>query len=221
MLPKSLQKLIDSFAKLPGVGKKTAQRFAYFLLRSHRDISQDMIEALGALKSEITLCRECFMISDGPLCSVCGNPRREKNTICVVENIFDAEAIERSGEYHGVYHILHGRIAPLDNMTPEDLKIKELVIRIKRQLPVVPPRRDINEVASPRLGLPDNAPLEIILATNPSSEGETTAFYIQKLLKPLGVKVTRIATGIPVGADLEYADEITLARALKGRQNYE
>lgn len=202
MLPKSLQKLIDSFAKLPGVGKKTAQRFAYFLLRSHRSVSQEMIEALGALKNEITLCRECFMISDGPLCGICGNPRREKNTVCVVENIFDAEAIERSGEYHGVYHILHGRIAPLDNMTPEDLKIKELVIRIKRLQT-------------------NGTQLEIILATNPSSEGETTAFYIQKLLKPLGVKVTRIATGIPVGADLEYADEITLGRALKGRQNYE
>lgn len=202
MLPKSLKKLIDSFAKLPGVGEKTAQRFAYFLLRSHKSLTDDISDSLTHLKDNITLCRECFMISDTPICTVCSNPRREKQTICVVEHIFDAEAIERSGEYHGVYHVLHGRIAPLDEISPEDLKIKELVARIQR----------LN---------PKNAALEIILATNPSSEGETTAFYIQKLLKPLGVKITRIATGIPVGADLEYADEITLARALKGRQNYE
>lgn len=142
------------------------------------------------------------MISDGPLCTICSNPRRDKNIVCVVEHVFDAEAIERSGEFKGVYHILHGRIAPLDNITVVDLKIKELVTRVKKYQE-------------------SNTPLEIILATNPSSEGETTALYLQKLLKPLGVKLTRIATGIPVGADLEYADEVTLARALKGRQTYE
>lgn len=208
MLPKSLQKLIDAFAKLPGVGKKTAQRYAYFLLRSHRSLSKDIGESLMHLQENIALCHECFMISEAAaagaasLCSICGNPRRDQSTICVVEHVFDAEAIERSAEYHGVYHVLHGRIAPLDNVTPDDLKIKELLMRIKR-------RQE------------KDGSLEIILATNPSSEGETTAFYIQKLLKPLGVKLTRIATGIPVGADLEYADEVTLARALKGRQNYE
>jgi recombination protein RecR len=202
MLPKSLQKLIDAFAKLPGVGKKTAQRYAYFLLRSHRSLSKDIGESLLHLQDRVVLCRECFMISDDPLCPICSNPRRDQSTICVVEHVFDAEALERSGEYHGVYHVLHGRIAPLDNMTPDDLKIKELLTRIKR----------IHG---------NGGALEIILATNPSSEGETTAFYIQKLLKPLGVKLTRIATGIPVGADLEYADDLTLARALKGRQNYE
>lgn len=207
MLPKSLQKLIDSLAKLPGVGQKTAQRFSYFLLRSHRSLSQEIGENLLSLKDCIGLCRQCFMITDigdgsSGLCSICVNPRRDSCTICVVENVFDAEAIERSGEYKGVYHILHGRIAPLDDVTPDDLKIKELVKRVEEHK-----KKDDK--------------LEIILATNPSSEGETTAFYLQKTLKPFGVKLTRIATGIPIGAELEYADEITLGRAIKGRQDYD
>lgn len=146
------------------------------------------------------------MISDQLVCAICANARRNKNMICVVESVFDAEAIERCGEFSGVYHILHGRISPLDDVMPDDLKIKELVLRIKN---------------AKKYGGSNGENLEIILATNPSSEGETTAFYLQKLLKPLGVKLTRIATGIPVGADLEYADEITLGRAIKGRQNYE
>lgn len=205
MLPKSLQKLIDSFAKLPGVGQKTAQRFAYFLLRSHRSVSHELAESLTRLKDEIRLCSECFMISDLELCTICKNPRRDKNLICVVEHVFDAEAIEQSGEFSGVYHILHGRIAPLDDVTPEDLKIRELIKRV---------RGTGSPQAMGRVA-------EIIIATNPSSEGEMTAIYLQKLLKPLGVKITRIATGIPMGADLEYADSITLARAIKGRQDYE
>lgn len=200
MLPKSLQKLIDSFAKLPGVGKKTAERYAYFLLRSHRSLADEIGETLLKLKENISLCRECFMVTDSELCGICSNARRDDNVICVVEHIFDAEAIERSGEFRGKYHVLHGRISPLDHMSPDDLKINELVARVNRL---------------------QAKNLEIILATNPSSEGETTALYLQRLLKPLGVSVTRIATGIPVGADLEYADEVTLARALKGRQNYE
>ncbi len=200
MLPRSLQKLIESFAKLPGVGKKTAERYAYFLLRSHRSLANDIGESLLHIKDSIMLCSDCFMIADTTRCSICTNPRRDEKTICVVEDIFDAEAIERSGEYRGVYHILHGRIAPLDNMTPDDLKIKELVTRVRHA--------QGNE----------GGVLEIILATNPSSEGETTAFYLQKLLKPLGVKITRIATGIPVGADLEYADDVTIARSLEGRR---
>ncbi len=202
MLPQSLQKLIDSLTKLPGVGRKSAERLAYFLLRSHRSLSQDIGESLLHLKEEITLCRECFMITDEELCGICSNPRRDKRTICVVEHIFDAEAIERSGEYGGVYHVLHGRIAPLDDMMPEDLKMRELATRVAN-------------LASA------GTPIEIIIATNPSSEGETTALYINKLLKSHPVKLTRIATGIPVGADLEYADDVTLARAMKGRQNYE
>lgn len=203
MLPKSLQKLISLFTKLPGVGEKTAQRFAYFLLRSHRSLTREMAETLSRLQDSLALCRECFMIADAQsLCAICKNPRREKSTICVVENVFDAEAIERSGEYRGAYHVLHGRIAPLENITADDLKIKELILRVKRQMN-------------------SGVPIEIILATNPNSEGEVTAIYLQKCLKQFGVKLTRIATGIPVGAEMEYADEITLARAIKGRQNYE
>lgn len=202
MLPKPLKKLIDAFAKLPGVGNKSAERFAYFLLRSHRSLSEELGEALLRAKDSVVLCRECFMMSEGELCGICANARRDHQMICVVEHVFDAEAIERSGEYRGAYHVLHGRIAPLDNVTPADLKITELLARIKRRLA-------------------EEKNMEIILATNPSSEGETTAIYLHQLLKPLGVKVTRIATGIPVGADLEYADEVTLGRALKGRQNYE
>lgn len=199
MLPKSLQKLIRTLSKLPGIGPKTAERLAYFLLRSHRSLARELGETLLHIQENIQLCRECFLIADSPLCGICSNLRRDKQIICVVEQVFDAEAIERSGEFHGVYHVLHGRIAPLDDIMPDDLKIKELVARVKRCAGEV----------------------EIILATNPSSEGEVTAIYIQKLLKPLDVKLTRIATGIPVGGDLEYADEVTLARALKGRQIYE
>lgn len=202
MLPASLQQLIDSLSRLPGIGKKSAQRLAYFLLRSHRSLSQELGESLLNIKDEVTLCKDCFMLSDNDLCSICSNARRDRKIICVVEHVFDAEAIERSGEYNGLYHILHGRISPLDDMTPEDIKVKELITRIQRMDP-------------------KGESLEIIIATNPSSEGETTAFYIQRLLKTLGVKLTRIATGIPVGADLEYADEITLGRAMKGRQKYE
>lgn len=207
MLPKSLEQLIDNLSKLPGVGRKTAERYAYFLLRSHRGLARELGETLINLPRALTLCSECFYIAepgeDGvALCNMCRMPRRDKNQICVVEQIFDAEAIERSGEHHGLYHVLHGRIAPLDNMVAEDIKIKELVARVKRltsggQIP------------------------EIILATNPSTEGDVTALFIHQLLKPLGVKLTRIATGIPMGADIEYADEITLGRALKGRQNFE
>jgi recombination protein RecR len=209
MLPQSLQKLINNLAKLPGVGKKTAQRYAYFLLREHRSLANEIGSSLIELQNEVKLCKECFMIADSELCGICVNRRRDRNSICVVEHIFDVEAIERSGEHHGVYHVLHGRISPLDKMTPEDLKINELFVRIQRL-------QETNSASATGA-----VAIEIILATNPSSEGETTAFYLQKLLKPLDVKITRIATGIPVGADLEYADEVTLARALKGRQNYD
>lgn len=201
MLPKSLEKLINSLSMLPGIGKKTAQRLAYFLLRSHRSLSLDIGDALTHLQDDIMLCKQCHIISDNNLCEICKNPRRDKHTICVVEHVFDAEAIERCGEFNGVYHVLHGRIAPLDDVAPEDLKIKELVERIKTHKK-------------------QGAEIEVILATNPSAEGETTAFYIQKLLAPLNIKLTRIATGVPVGSDLEYADEVTLGRALKGRQKY-
>ncbi|MBP9718641.1 recombination protein RecR [Candidatus Gracilibacteria bacterium] len=202
MLPEHIQKLIDTLGKLPGIGKKTAQRYAYFLMRNQRSLARDLGESLLKLEDEVKLCTECFFVSDGPLCSMCANPRRDRHSICVVEHIFDAEAIERSHEFRGLYHILHGRIAPLDNMMPDDIKIPQLVTRV-------------GKLAA------QYENLEVILATNPSTEGEATAQYIQRILQPYRVKITRIATGIPVGADLEYADEVTLARALQGRQKYE
>ncbi|PJC37305.1 recombination protein RecR [Candidatus Peregrinibacteria bacterium CG_4_9_14_0_2_um_filter_53_11] len=202
MLPKSVKKLITALAKLPGIGEKTAQRYAYYLLRSHRSLAQELGDSLIRLREEVQFCRQCCMLSDDELCLICSDLRREQHVICVVEHVFDAEAIERSREFHGVYHILHGRIAPLDNVLPENLKINELVNRLVSL-------RESEE------------PVEIILATNPSSEGEATAIYLQKLLHPYKVRITRIATGIPVGADLEYADEVTLGRAMKGRQPYE
>lgn len=201
MLPDSLQKLIDAFSKLPGVGKKTAQRFSYFLLRAPRSLAKELCENLRSLDG-VNLCQQCFLLSDQPLCAICRNTRRDVTAICVVEHVFDAEAIEACHEFHGVYHVLHGRISPLDNVMPEDLKIAELLKRVNT-------------------AIESGKPVEVILATNPSSEGEVTALYLQKKLKDLPMKVTRIATGVPVGSDLEYADEVTLGRALKGRQKYE
>lgn len=201
MLPEHIQKLIDTLGKLPGIGRKTAQRYAYFLMRNQRSLARDLGESLLQLEEHVKLCTNCFFVADGPLCSVCANPRRDRHVICVVETIFDAEAIERSHEFRGLYHVLHGRISPLNNMMPDDIKIPQLISRIQKIAP-------------------EHENLEIILATNPSTEGEATAIYIQQLLQPFAVKITRIATGIPVGADLEYADEVTLARALQGRTKY-
>lgn len=202
MLPKSLQKVVDSLTKLPGIGKKTAQRYAYFLMRSHRGLARELGDSLIKLGEEMKLCSECYLLTDGGLCGICKNAHRDHTVICVVESIFDAEAIERSGEFRGVYHVLHGRISPLEGTMPDDLRILELIARIEKKI----------------LG---NESLEVILATNPSSEGEATALYLHTLLKPLNVRMTRIATGIPIGADLEYADDVTLARALKGRHLFD
>lgn len=201
MLPKSIQKVVENLSKLPGIGKKTAQRYAYFLLRSHKGLARDLGDSLMKMGEEMKLCCECFLLSDEELCAVCKNMHRDRAVICVVESVFDAEAIERSGEFRGVYHVLHGRISPLEGIMPDDLRIPELIARIEKKIL-------------------ENEPIEIILATNPSSEGETTAIYLHQLLSPLGVKMTRIATGIPIGADLEYADDVTLARAMKGRHEF-
>ena len=192
--------------KTPGHRTKTASAL-HIIYCTHRSLGKKSAKLCsGWLKNNF--CRECFNLSDSQICSICGNPRREKKLICVVENVYDAQAIERSGDFHGVYHILHGKISPLDGVSPDDLKIKELFLRIKR----MQENSQGNGTQAEQI--------EIILATNPSSEGETTALYIQRLLHPLNIKITRIATGIPVGADLEYADEITLGRAIKGRQDY-
>lgn len=204
MLPKSLQNLIGELKKLPGVGHRSAERMAFHLIRSHGSIRDSLSNALLKIGDEVHFCKECFNISEKNICNICGNPKRDRTIICVVEEITDALAIDKTHDYKGLYHVLHGKISPLNGMGPDDLKIRELVARIKRMT---------QENSK-------NEPLEIILAMNPDMEGETTALYLAKVLKPLGVRLTRIARGIPVGSDLEFADQVTLSRALEGRQEF-
>lgn len=189
-----LQNLIDEFQKLPGIGNKTAQRLAYYVLNMPEQSADRFANAIVDAKKKITYCKVCQNFSDREECSVCSNPARDKGVICVVENPRDVIQMEKTNEFKGTYHVLHGAISPMDNVGPEDIRIKELMARITS-----------GEVR------------EVIMATNPNLEGETTAMYISKLIKPFGVKVTRIAHGVPVGGELEYADEITLARALQWR----
>lgn len=189
-----LQNLIDEFRKLPGIGTKTAQRLAYYVLNLPEEKAMRFSDAIVQAKKKICYCKICQNFSDSEVCSVCANPARDSGVICVVENPKDVVQMEKTNEFKGVYHILHGAISPMDNISPEDIKIKELMTRVTE-----------SEVR------------EVIMATNPNLEGETTAMYISKLLKPFGIKVTRIAHGVPVGGELEYADEVTLARALQGR----
>ncbi|MBQ7097280.1 MAG: recombination protein RecR [Clostridia bacterium] len=189
-----LQNLIDEFRKLPGIGSKTAQRLAYHVLNLPEEKATKFANAIIDAKKKITYCKICQNFSDRDECSVCSNPARDKGVICVVENPRDVIQMEKTNEFKGTYHVLHGAISPMDNIGPDDIKIKELMSRVTG-----------GEVR------------EVIMATNPNLEGETTAMYISKLLKPFGVKVTRIAHGVPVGGELEYADEITLAKALQWR----
>jgi recombination protein RecR len=193
--PPSMSRLIQELTRLPGIGEKTASRLAFHILRSERDYAQALAEALLAVKDETRLCSVCFALTETDPCPLCGDPRRTADVICVVEEPADLLAIERVREFRGRYHVLHGTLAPLDGVGPDDLKIQPLLVRLG-QSPVH----------------------EVILATNPTAEGEATAMYLAKLLKPLGVKVTRIAHGLPVGADLEYADVMTVGRALEGRR---
>jgi len=193
--PPPMARLIEALVKLPGIGPKTASRLAFYLLRAPEEEVLALAEALRNLKQQTRLCEICFHITDESPCTICRDERRDHGLICVVEEPLDVLAIERTGEYTGVYHVLHGVISPMDGVGPEDLRIRELVERVRRE-----------------------APREVILATNPSLEGENTAVYIHRLLAPLGVRVTRLARGLPVGGDLDYADEITLVRALQGRQ---
>ncbi len=189
-----LQNLIDEFRKLPGIGEKTAQRLAYHILNLPQEKAEKFANAVLDAKKKITYCEICQNFSDRDVCSVCGNPVRDKGVICVVENPRDVIQMEKTNEFKGTYHVLHGAISPMDNVGPDDIKIKDLMTRVTG-----------GEVR------------EVIMATNPNLEGETTAMYISKLLKPFGVKVTRIAHGVPVGGELEFADEITLAKALQWR----
>lgn len=189
-----LTELINQFARLPGIGKKTAQRLAYSILEQPPERAKQFAEALVNARQKIHFCSVCQSLTDLDICQICSDDRRDKSVICVVEDPRDVMAFERTREYTGVYHVLHGVISPLDNIGPDKLRIKELMTR-----------------------LGDDNVKEIIMATNPTVEGEATASYISRLVKPMGIKVTRLAYGIPVSGDLEYADEYTLARALEGR----
>lgn len=188
-------RLIEQFHKLPGVGPKTAQRLTYHLLRAPEADAKALAEAILDVKQKIRLCSQCFNLTEADPCAICSNPGRVRTSICVVEKPLDLLAIERTGKYKGLYHVLHGALAPNEGIGPDELRIRELLERVK-----------------------DLAVQEVILATNPNLEGETTAMYLQRQIAPLSIKVTRLARGLPFGADLEYADDVTLTTALEGRQ---
>jgi len=192
--PSALENLIDKFATLPGIGRKTAQRLAFFMISLKDEEAISFANAITEAKESVECCTVCLNLTDGEICVVCRDTRRDAATVCVVPDPKGVLAIERSHEYSGRYHVLHGVISPMNNIGPDDIKIKELIERVS-----------------------DGSVKEVIMATNPDTEGETTARYISRLLNPFGVKVTRLAYGIPVGGSLEYVDEATLMRALEGR----
>ena len=189
-----INKLIDELAALPGIGNKSAQRLAFYIIGMSPARVNKLADSIIKAKEHVTYCKVCQNLTDDEICPICGDPKRDRKTIMVVENPRDLAAYERTGKYHGVYHVLHGAISPMLGIGPADIKLKELIRRLEEE--------DVSEV---------------IIATNSSLEGETTAMYISKLIKPAGIRVTRIASGVPVGGDLEYIDEITLLRALEGR----
>ncbi len=191
----SIEKLIESFERLPSIGHKTAVRLAFHMLDLSKEETDEFINSIINAKEKLKYCSNCYNISDTDPCPICSSPKRDNSVICVVEDVRDVMAMERTHEFKGVYHVLHGTISPMNGIGPEDIKIKELLKRIANN--------DIKE---------------IIIATNPRVEGEATAIYLSKIIKPLGIKVTRIAHGIPVGGDLEYTDEVTLSKALEGRR---
>jgi len=193
--PEPIARLLDALQKLPGIGPKTAQRLTFFLLKQPTAEVSALSEAITRVKSQIVHCGNCFNVTDEDPCRVCRDPARDARALCVVEEPNDLLAMERTGEFRGRYHVLLGALSPLDGIGPEDLRVRELLARLEKE-PVE----------------------EVILATNPNVEGEATAIYLAKLIKPLGIRVTRIARGLPVGGDLEYADEVTLSKALEGRR---
>lgn len=191
----SIERLIENFERLPSIGHKTATRLAFYMLNQNEEGINEFINSIVEAKKNLRYCSHCFNITDTDPCPICSSPKRDQGTICVVEDVKDIAAMEKTHEFKGVYHVLHGSISPMNGIGPEDIKIKELLERLK-----------------------DVDVKEIIIATNPRVEGEATAIYLSKLIKPLGIKVTRIAHGIPVGGDLEYTDEVTLSKALEGRR---
>jgi recombination protein RecR len=197
ILPEPIQKLINAFERLPGIGPKSASRLAFYLLRAPDEVSQDLSEALNGLKDKVAFCEECFNITEAgrTRCEVCENLKRDSSLICVVEEALDVLALERVGIYNGKYHVLHGVLSPIEGVGPDDIKVEPLLERVAR-----------------------GGVKEVILATNPSMEGDATALYLQQQLRPYKIQVTRLARGLPVGGDLEYADQNTLLRALSGRR---
>lgn len=193
--PQPIVRLIDEFHRLPGIGPKSAQRLAYHILRVPEQEAKSLAEAIIAVKQTIVLCSQCLNITEQDPCGYCRDERRDRTLICVVEQALDVLAVERASGFRGLYHVLHGVLNPMDGIGPEDIYVRELIARLK-----------------------DGVVREVIMATNPSLEGEATAMYIQRLVGPLGIRVTRLARGLPSGADLEYTDDVTLARAFEGRQ---
>lgn len=196
-IPKAVANLIDAFEALPGIGPKTAARLTYYLLHAPDSLSVNLAKSVKELKGRTKICSVCQNITENDPCDICADGERDSSIICIVEDPLDVWAIEKSDSFSGLYHVLHGVIAPLENIGPEELRIRQLLPRLK-----------------------DGRVTEVILATNPSMEGEATAMYIQRLIGPLKIKTTRIARGIPIGAELEYADEITVRRAFEGRKDF-
>ena len=194
--PRPLNRLIEQLSKLPGIGGKTAQRLAFFILSMSEDEACEMADAISSAKKELKYCSVCGNLTDEDPCAICRGAGRDRSVICVVESPRDVAAIERMNEYKGLYHVLHGAISPMDGIGPEDINLKQLIVRLQS----------------------DDDVREVIIATNPNIEGEATAMYAAKLIKPSGIKVTRIANGVPVGGDLDYTDDITLFRAIEGRR---
>jgi recombination protein RecR len=196
-LPEPLERLIQELSRLPGIGPKTAQRLAFHLMRVDRQRADALAQAIEDVKARIGYCERCYNIAEGPLCAICASPRRDPSVICVVESAFDVLAVERTAEFSGLYFVLHGVISPIDGIGPEQIHVQQLLDRVR-----------------------DEAIAEVIVATDADIEGEATAVYLQRALAPLAARVTRPAHGLPVGGDLEYADELTLARAMAGRRAF-
>jgi recombination protein RecR len=196
-LPEPLERLIQELSRLPGIGPKTAQRLAFHLLRADRQRAESLAQAIGDVKARIGYCERCYNIAEGSLCAICSSSRRDASVLCIVESALDLLAVERTSEFNGLYFVLHGVISPIDGIGPDQLHMPQLLDRVR-----------------------DEGVTEVIVATDADIEGEATAAYLQRALLPLGAKVTRPAHGLPVGGDLEYADELTLARALAGRRSF-
>jgi recombination protein RecR len=190
-----IQELVDELGRLPGIGPRSAQRIAFYLLEADKESALRLARAIAEVKDRIRLCERCFNVAESELCTICADSRRDRSVICVVEDPRDIIAVERTREFHGTYHVLGGALSPIDGVGPEQLRVRPLLLRLGGE-----------------------GVVEVILCTNPNLEGEATAMYLARLLQPLGAKVTRIASGLPVGGDLEYADELTLGRALAGRR---